>query len=163
MQELGIDITDQRSAQITPEMVEESDYIFGLASGHVDNLIRFFPQARERIFLLREFVEHLPADRKDIADPIGGDLQIYQTCRNQIKEGIEALIPFVNQTSMTTSVKKNNTLALGADHGGFALKESLRAHLESQGIPVQDYGPANEDSCDYPDFAQAVARSVASG
>ena len=56
MQELGIDITNQRSAQITAEMVAESDYIFGLASGHVDNLIRFFPQARERIFLLREFV-----------------------------------------------------------------------------------------------------------
>ena len=99
MQELGIDITNQRSAQITAEMVAESDYIFGLASGHVDNLIRFFPQARERIFLLREFVEALPSDRKDIADPIGGDLAIYKVCRNQIKEGIEALIPFVNQTS----------------------------------------------------------------
>jgi RpiB/LacA/LacB family sugar-phosphate isomerase len=163
MQELGIDITDQRSAQITPEMVAESDYIFGLASGHVDNIIRFFPQARERVFLLREFVEALPADRKDIADPIGGDLAIYKVCRNQIKEGIEALIPFVNQTSMTSSVKKNNTLAIGADHGGYALKETLRAHLEAQGITVQDYGPASDDSCDYPDFAQAVSRSVASG
>ncbi|HIL24025.1 MAG TPA: ribose 5-phosphate isomerase B, partial [Verrucomicrobia bacterium] len=163
MQELGIDITDQRSAQITPEMVAESDYIFGLASGHVDNIIRYFPQARERVFLLREFVEALPADRKDIADPIGGDLTIYQVCRNQIKEGIEALIPFVNQTSMTSSVKKNNTLAIGADHGGYALKETLRAHLEAQDITVQDYGPASDDSCDYPDFAQAVARSVASG
>ena len=124
MQELGIDITNQRSAQITAEMVAESDYIFGLASGHVDNLILFFPQARERIFLLREFVEALPSDRKDIADPIGGDLEIYKVCRNQIKEGIEALIPFVNQTSMTQSSEKNNTLAIGADHGGFALKET---------------------------------------
>ena len=163
MQELGIDITNQRSAQITAEMVAESDYIFGLASGHVDNLIRFFPQARERIFLLREFVEALPSGRKDIADPIGGDLEIYKVCRNQIKEGIEALIPFVNQTSMTQSSEKNNTLAIGADHGGFALKETLRAHLGTKDIAVQDYGPASEDSCDYPDFAQAVARSVASG
>ena len=162
MQELGIDICEQRSMQITPEMVDGAAYIFGLASGHVDNLIRYFPQARERIFLLREFVDHLPAGRKDIADPIGGDLQIYQTCRNQIKEGVEALIPFVTQSSMTQAPQKN-TLALGADHGGYTLKETLRAQLEAQGITVQDYGPASEDSCDYPDFAQAVARSVASG
>ena len=47
MQELGLDITAQRSALITPEMVEGVHYIFGLASGHVDNLIRLFPQARE--------------------------------------------------------------------------------------------------------------------
>ena len=104
MQELGIDITAQRSAQITPEMVAESDYIFGLASGHVDNIIRFFPQARERVFLLREFVEALPADRKDIADPIGGDLAIYKVCRNQIKEGITAL-PTKTPAIIPTSLK----------------------------------------------------------
>ncbi|MDC0143774.1 ribose 5-phosphate isomerase B, partial [Verrucomicrobia bacterium] len=64
---------------------------------------------------------------------------------------------------MIQSSEKNNTLAIGADHGGFALKETLRAHLGTKDIAVQDYGPASEDSCDYPDFAQAVARSVASG
>ena len=163
MKELGLDISAQRSALVTPETMEGVHYIFGLASGHVDNLIRLFPQARERIFLLREFVEKLPAGDKDIADPIGGDLEIYKACRNQIKQGVESIIPFIEQQSMTESSDRKTTLAIGADHGGFELKESLKEHLKAQGIAVQDYGPTSDEACDYPDFAQAVGRSVASG
>ncbi|MBL8693952.1 MAG: RpiB/LacA/LacB family sugar-phosphate isomerase [Planctomycetes bacterium] len=55
------------------------------------------------------------------------------------------------------------TLALGCDHGGFRLKESLKRWLESQGHRVRDFGTASEAACDYPDFALAVARAVASG
>ena len=163
MKEIGLDISAQRSALITQETMEGVHYIFGLASGHVDNLIRLFPQAREKIFLLREFVEKLPTGGKDIADPIGGDLEIYKACRNQIKQGVESIIPFIEQQSMTESSNHKTTLAVGADHGGFELKESLKEHLKAQGIAVQDYGPTSDEACDYPDFAQAVSRSVASG
>ncbi|MDP6904784.1 MAG: ribose 5-phosphate isomerase B, partial [Verrucomicrobiota bacterium] len=163
MQEVGIDIAAQRSTQITPELVDSVDYIFGLANGHVENMTRYFPQAREKIFLLREFVEELPAERREISDPIGGDLEIYKICRNQIKQGVDAIIPFLEQQLMTDKNNDQLTLAIGADHGGFELKESLKKHLESQGIPLQDYGSTSAGSCDYPDFAQAVSRSVASG
>ena len=40
MQEVGIDIAGQRSTQITPELVDAVDYIFGLANGHVENMTR---------------------------------------------------------------------------------------------------------------------------
>jgi len=163
MKEIGLDISAQRSALITQETMEGVHYIFGLASGHVDNLIRLFPQAREKIFLLREFVEKLPTGGKDIADPIGGDLEIYKACRNQIKQGVESIIPFIEQQSMVESSDRKTTLAIGADHGGVELKESLKEHLREQAIAVQDYGPTNDEACDYPDFAQAVSRSVASG
>ena len=163
MNELGIDIRAQRSTQLTPELVAEVDYIFGLAHGHVENLDRYFPQAREKIFLLREFVETLPRHEREITDPFGGSLDVYQACRDEIKQGVESIIPFLEQQSMTDESNSPMTFALGADHGGFELKENLKAHLEGQGIAVQDYGPASDDSCDYPDFAQAVARSVASG
>jgi len=163
MKEIGLDISAQRSALITQETMEGVHYIFGLASSHVDNLIRLFPQAREKVFLLREFVEKLPTGGKDIADPIGGDLEIYKACRNQIKQGVESIIPFIEQQSMVESSDRKTTLAIGADHGGVELKESLKEHLREQGIAVQDYGPTNDEACDYPDFAQAVSRSVASG
>ncbi len=163
MKEVGLDISAQRSALITQETMEGVHYIFGLASGHVDNLIRLFPQAREKIFLLREFVEKLPTGGKDIADPIGGDLEIYKACRNQIKQGVESIIPFIEQQSMAESSDRKTTLAIGADHGGFEIKESLKEYLKEQGIAVQDYGPTSDEACDYPDFAQAVSRSVASG
>ncbi len=44
-------------------------------------------------------------------------------------------------------------VALGADHGGFALKEAVRAHLDERGVPYVDYGTHSEASVDYPDMA----------
>ena len=52
------------------------------------------------------------------------------------------------------------TIAIGADHAGFLLKEQLKKWLESNGHPVQDYGAYSEDSVDYPDFAHPVATAV---
>lgn len=54
-------------------------------------------------------------------------------------------------------------VAVGADHGGFELKERLRAHLESLGHLVLDVGTHSTDSVDYPDYALKVARAVADG
>ena len=55
-------------------------------------------------------------------------------------------------------------VAIGADHGGYALKETLkRAIGEEMGWEVQDCGTHSGDAVDYPDFAAAVAREVASG
>ncbi len=55
-----------------------------------------------------------------------------------------------------------NTLALGADHGGFALKEALKAELQGR-YSIIDCGTNSAESVDYPDFALAVAEQVASG
>ncbi len=53
-------------------------------------------------------------------------------------------------------------IAMASDHGGFALKEELKAWLAEQGHEVEDFGCHSTDSCDYPDFAQAAARAGAS-
>jgi ribose 5-phosphate isomerase B len=60
----------------------------------------------------------------------------------------------------TTSAR---IVAIGADHGGFALKEELRPFLTEQGYAVQDCGTQTTQPVDYPDFALAVAELVASG
>lgn len=54
-------------------------------------------------------------------------------------------------------------IALGADHAGVVLKEQLKERLDERGIPYTDFGTTGTDSVDYPDFATAVARGVASG
>lgn len=54
-------------------------------------------------------------------------------------------------------------IAMASDHGGFVLKEELKAWLAEQGHEVEDFGCHSTDSCDYPDFAQAAARAVAAG
>ena len=54
-------------------------------------------------------------------------------------------------------------IALGCDHGALALKTALIPHLERKGYEVKDFGTYTYDSCDYPDFAGAAAKAVASG
>jgi len=54
-------------------------------------------------------------------------------------------------------------VALGSDHGGYELKERVKAFLEQKGIHFQDFGCHSKDSCDYPLFGQAVAEAVSKG
>jgi ribose 5-phosphate isomerase B len=59
--------------------------------------------------------------------------------------------------------KSTRMVAVGADHGGFKMKEELKGLLKDLGHQVHDFGTDSEDAVDYPDFAYAVARSVSEG
>ena len=54
-------------------------------------------------------------------------------------------------------------IALGCDHGGYAMKEDIKKQLEGLGHEVKDCGTYSTESCDYPIFGEAAARAVASG
>ena len=54
-------------------------------------------------------------------------------------------------------------IAIGCDHGGFELKKKIMAHLDARGLEYKDFGTYSSASCDYPVYAKAVARAVASG
>ena len=54
-------------------------------------------------------------------------------------------------------------IAIACDHGAFDLKQKVAAHLGAKGYEVVDFGTYTADSCDYPDYAAAAARAVASG
>lgn len=74
----------------------------------------------------------------------------------------------VNEKGITLIRKKSRTeglrvasIGIGADHGGYPMKEQLKIYLEQLGLQVRDFGTNSTDAVDYPDFAHAVARSVA--
>lgn len=54
-------------------------------------------------------------------------------------------------------------IAIASDHGGYHLKEHLKAYLAAKGVPCQDFGTDSTESCDYPVFGRAAAEAVASG
>ena len=54
-------------------------------------------------------------------------------------------------------------IALASDHGGFALKEAIKAHLTDRGYEVLDLGTHSEESVDYPKYGQACGEAVISG
>ena len=163
MKELGINISSQRSRMLTPDLLEQADYIFGMTHSHVDTICLLYPQVAEKTFLLREFDDTLDTFEKDITDPIGGSYEVYLNCRDQIEQGIASLLRFI-EPGMTATLGESDkpaTFAIGSDHGGFELKEELKKYLAGRGVSVADFGTNSKESTDYPDYAQAVAESVA--
>lgn len=54
-------------------------------------------------------------------------------------------------------------ISIACDHRGFSLKEELKEFLSKEGFTVEDEGPSNEESVDYPDFGSLVAQKVSKG
>jgi ribose 5-phosphate isomerase B len=54
-------------------------------------------------------------------------------------------------------------IALGSDHAGWELKEEIKKFLSLQKVEYKDFGPYNEESVDYPDYAEKVGEAVNSG
>jgi len=168
MQEIGLDISRQRSRALTAEIVRSADYIFGMTHSHVDTVALLYPQQAEKTFLVREFDESLEPYEKDISDPIGSPYDVYVDCRNQIELGVASILKFMEQQNLLSKTEAPAPVtahfAIGADHGGLELKETLKAWLAERKLTVVDFGATTRDPADdYPDFAQPVAEAVAAG
>ncbi len=87
--------------------------------------------------------------------------------RRLVRDVVEALeragAPAPSTAPETAAEPGVASIAIGGDHGGYAMKEVLRAWLAEQGHPVTDCGTHSTDAVDYPDIALAVARLVADG
>jgi RpiB/LacA/LacB family sugar-phosphate isomerase len=167
MADLGIDIAQLRSQAVTAELIEKCDFIFGMTRSHIESLQLLFPAAAEKTFLLREFDDAVDDFDKDIPDPIGFPREMYVRVRDQIQESLANVIDFVDQTSKEMSMTNPQQLsasqvriALGADHGGFEMKEAIKDHLARQGYQFADFGAHSTEPSDYPDFAFAVAHEI---
>jgi len=166
MQEIGIDISDYRSAVLTPRMVETADYIFCMTQRHVDWTNKEFPGAADKVFLLREFDDSLPPEDRDIRDPLGGNLDTHRLCRDEVQQAIDFLVKYLDRGDVLSDDDDGlmiDSAALGSDHAGLELKEILKEHLQKRPIRIKDFGPASDLAADYPDYAKPVAESVADG
>jgi len=97
--------------------------------------------------------------------PLARDL-VLQLSLKLTREGEGSLLAdssFESSATGTPASDPEKTVALGADHGGFALKEALKSYLQELGYAVLDCGTHSSESVDYPDFAHAVATWVSQG
>src|SRR5512138_942637 len=85
------------------------------------------------------------------------DAEIHRIVQNVVQN----VMGTTARESAQPSVKR--VVAIGADHGGFELKEALRSDITALGFEVSDVGTNSKDAVDYPDFAHAVAQAVGSG
>ena len=58
-------------------------------------------------------------------------------------------------------MESNKTVAIGSDHAGYELKESIKKYMDEKGYQMEDHGTSSSESTDYPEYAHAVANSVA--
>jgi len=82
---------------------------------------------------------------------------------------IHRIVQVVVQNVIGTTAREfaqplgKKVIAIGADHGGFELKEAIKGDITALGFEVSDVGTNSKDAVDYPDFAHAVAQSVSTG
>lgn len=99
-------------------------------------------------------------DLRGLAD--GSRIKIAQNARlTPLAQDLAAERHFelIRKTARENEIKVRS-VAVGADHGGFAAKESLKGFLNGLGLTVRDMGTNSTDAVDYPDLAHAVARAV---
>ncbi len=86
----GIDVGAHRSQRVTKEMVDRSDIILAMESMHENRILQLAPEARNRLFLLKEFAR-MDDSNLDIPDPIGGSFEFYENTFHTIKDAVERI------------------------------------------------------------------------
>ena len=80
-----------------------------------------------------------------------------------VEGGVAAQAPATGSRPLISEATDTRTVAMGADHGGYELKETLKRYLQELGYAIVDCGTDSGEPVDYPDFALAVAQLVAQG
>ena len=93
--EKGADISVHSSQGVNRDIISESNIIFCMAQEHVDFIAEYFPEAEQKVYLLKAFDTANPAmlSNQDIDDPIGGSIDIYRNCADEIDIELERILP----------------------------------------------------------------------
>jgi tRNA threonylcarbamoyl adenosine modification protein (Sua5/YciO/YrdC/YwlC family) len=90
----GIDVSAHRSQGVSPEMIKQSELILVMEKLHEVKVLELVPEAKNRLFLLKEFAE-IKDSQLDIADPIGKPYEYYNQTFTVIKEAIERIAQLI--------------------------------------------------------------------
>ena len=86
----GIDVSAHRSQRVTQELADQSDIILAMEKAHEDQILQLAPEAKNRLFLLKEFAKINDSDL-NIMDPVGSSPEFYQNTFLTIKDAVERI------------------------------------------------------------------------
>lgn len=163
MRELGSDISRLRSKPITAEQVRRADHIFVMTYGHLDSLLLLYPNAADKIFLLREFQPGLSPEEREVDDPIGQSRETYRACRDQIRQAIPHLLEVVRNGKVPAmaGAAGQMTVGLGGDATARILLAEATEVLRREGFATLSL-PSN-DVAEFPEIAKAAAEAISEG
>tara|TARA_Y100001947_G_scaffold116159_1_gene100308 strand:- start:454 stop:957 length:504 start_codon:yes stop_codon:yes gene_type:complete len=94
-EEEGLDLSDHRSAALTRATIENASAIFCMTESHRALLHMYFEVPENSpIFLMREFVEE---GSRELPDPFGQDIEVYRTCREDMKSALPSLLAWIEK------------------------------------------------------------------
>lgn len=89
MNNIGIDISEHQASQISHELIEDADLILTMSNSHKDFILSSFESSKDKTFTLLEYAYKTD---KNVADPFGGNLAMYEKTRDEIYEAIENIV-----------------------------------------------------------------------
>ena len=98
MRDIGGDLTPHRSQPVTPGLVQQAAAVVVMTAAHQKTLLGRYPEARDKLFLLRSF-DPQAAACSDVDDPFCGSLHEYRDCRDVIRRAIPGLVRFLTQSA----------------------------------------------------------------
>ena len=100
LESMEVDISRHRSSQLSPEMIRRADLILGMTPYHVQRAVRISEDARLKTYLFKEYTRSDLANIQ-IADPMGGTLEVFKQRMKEIRKACELLVktPFVSGAS----------------------------------------------------------------
>jgi ribose 5-phosphate isomerase B len=165
----GVDLSAHLARELAREEVAAADLILTMTNAQKKQIIKLYPAAKDRVFVLREYVSGLEAGdgiEFDLPDPFGQSVEVYRQRVAVLEQDLRKLIDLLILEEGGVGQQKGGErmrIALGSDHAGFPLKEEIAKFLVSAGYEFKDFGVFSTESVDYPDQAVLVAKAVASG
>ncbi len=93
LKKAGIDISGHRSRSLTPELVAQASLILCMTESHRAMIQLSFDPTPRHVYLFREFMPR--AADKEIGDPYGGPLKVYEAARDEMVEAMPSLLAFL--------------------------------------------------------------------
>jgi ribose 5-phosphate isomerase B len=156
VKEHGIDLSTHQAQMVSSSLVEAADLILTMTRSHKTQLASIFPGSQDKLYTLYEYIG---GENRDISDPYGQAVDVYQACARELEQVIEAALKKIKAELGGADMK----IALGSDHGGFELKQKIAKYLEENNYDYKDFGTFDAKSVDYPDYALQVAEAIVGG
>ncbi|MDR3091274.1 MAG: ribose 5-phosphate isomerase B [Clostridiales bacterium] len=149
----GLDLSFHKATEVTPDLANSADVVL-VMTNNLKYYLREMSEWGDHVYTVAEFAGY----EADVRDPFGKDNQAYEDCYNQLNLYITEFAPKIAEM-----VRPAAPIAIGCDHGGFALKKIILNFFDTRRIQYTDFGTFSEESVDYPIFAGKVCSAVLGG
>lgn len=155
--EWGLDLASHRARRLTRADLEAARLVLTMTAEHKRRVLEMAPEAAGKVYTLGEYAG-VPGD---VEDPYGHDVERYRATARQLESlARQAAARFDRESPLPEAPRR---VAVGWDHAGRPLREAVLEALRQEGWEVEEHGPPEGESADYPDVAAEVARAVTTG